>query len=99
MNDIVKKLMGMGPLTDQVISSDMLQSAKAGIKSYALAITETATPEIRQVLVKQLDEAITQHRNIALYMIDKGYYHPHDSAQQLEQNLAVGQTAINLAKD
>jgi similar to spore coat protein len=99
MNEMVKKLIGMGAFSDQVIVSDMLQSAKAGIKSYALAITETATPAIREVLIKQLDDSIKQHRDISLYMMDNGYYHPQDTDQQLKQNLKIGHTAISLANE
>jgi similar to spore coat protein len=50
MNEMVKKLIGMGAFSDQVIASDMLQSAKAGIKSYALVITETATLKLDKYL-------------------------------------------------
>jgi similar to spore coat protein len=32
-------------------------------------------------------------------MMDKGYYHPQDTAQQLEQNLTIGHTAISLANE
>ncbi|KAF6598992.1 spore coat protein, partial [Paenibacillus sp. EKM208P] len=43
MNSIVQNMTGMGGMTDQVIASDLLISAKSGIKSYAIALTESTS--------------------------------------------------------
>ncbi|WP_112181970.1 MULTISPECIES: spore coat protein [Paraliobacillus] len=98
MNQLIEKITGMAPLTDQVIATDILMAAKAEIKSYALAITETATPGVRNTLTMQLDEVITFHEQISTYMINNGFYHPHDTEKQLEIDRKITETALRLAK-
>jgi similar to spore coat protein len=97
MNNLIQNLMGMGGLTDQVIAMDFLISAKAAVRNYTVAITETATPELKAALRSQLNDAIATHEKITNYMIAKGFYHPHNLSEQLELDLSVGDTAINLA--
>jgi similar to spore coat protein len=96
MNTVVENLTGMSPLTDQVIASDMLIAAKAGIKNYAVAITESATTEVRNTLKQQLNDAINYHEQISNYMISKGYYNPHDVSKQIKMDISASQVAINL---
>lgn len=98
MNHIIQNMMGMGGMTDQVIATDFLISAKAGVRNYAVAITETATPELKTALRAQLNDAIATHEKITAYMMAKGYYHPHDLSEQLQVDLTVGDTALNLAQ-
>jgi len=97
VNPIFEKLTGMAPLTDQVIATDILMAAKSEIKNYALAITETATPEIRNTLVEHLEDVIKFHENLSEYMIDKGFYHPHDMSTQIETDMKISKTAMKLA--
>ncbi|RKL67165.1 spore coat protein [Salipaludibacillus neizhouensis] len=99
MNKILEKITGMASLTDQVIATDILSAAKAEIKSYALAITETATPEVRQTLTRHLEDAIAFHQQISTYMINEGFYHPHDMGKQLQVDMNVAENAVNVAKD
>ncbi len=98
MNNLIQNLMGMGGMTDQVIATDFLISAKAGVRNYAVAITETGTPELKAVLREQLNTAIATHEKITNYMIAKGYYHPHNLSEQLQVDLTVSDTALKLAE-
>jgi len=98
MNQLIQNMMGMGGLTDQVIATDFLISAKSGVRNYTAAITEAATPELRDALREQLRTAIETHEKITNYMIAKGYYHPHDLSEQLQGDLTVSNTALNLAQ-
>ncbi|KAA9028407.1 spore coat protein [Niallia endozanthoxylica] len=98
MNQLIQNMMGMGGLTDQVIATDFLISAKSGVRNYTVAITEAATPELRDALREQLRTAIETHEKITNYMIAKGYYHPHDLSEQLQGDLTVSNTALNLAQ-
>jgi similar to spore coat protein len=61
MNSIVENVIGMDDMTDQVIAQDLLNSIKTGIKSLATALTEAATPDVRQVLRNQLNDALNMH--------------------------------------
>ncbi|MFC3885705.1 spore coat protein [Bacillus songklensis] len=96
MTNFLQNLAGMGALTDQVIATDFLISAKSGVINTALAVTETATPELKAALRKQLGDAIETHEKITNYMISKGYYHPHDLKEQLQVDLNTTQTVLNL---
>ena len=50
---------------DELIATDLLVTAKSVVRAYAVAVTETASPEVRKVLVKQLNQAIEDHAEIA----------------------------------
>jgi similar to spore coat protein len=98
MNQLIQNLMGMGGMTDQVIATDFLISAKAGVRNYAVAITETGTPELKAALREQLNTAIATHEKITNYMIARGFYHPHDLSEQLQVDLTITDTALKLAQ-
>ena len=85
-------------LDDLAIATDLLLSAKNGVRTYAVALTETATPEVRKVLKKQLDEAIKLHEKIAQYMIDNEMYHAYDIEEQVTDDLEKVDKALDLAK-
>jgi similar to spore coat protein len=96
MTGIIQNMAGMGGMTDQVIATDLLVSAKTGIKNYAVALTEAATPEVRDSLKVQLNTAIETHEKITSYMVSKGYYHPANMSEQLAVDMKATQAALNL---
>ncbi|MDQ0228952.1 spore coat protein [Metabacillus malikii] len=96
MNDMMQNMSGMSAMTEQVVATDFLISAKSGVKNLAMAITETSTPEVRETLKQYLNDAIDTHEQIFNYMVNKGYYHPKDIAEQLNVDLNAAQTAMNL---
>lgn len=85
-------------LDDLAIATDLLLSAKSGVRTYAVALTETATPEVRKVLKKQLNETIELHEKIAQYMIDNEMYHAYDVEEQVNLDLKKADKALDLAK-
>ena len=98
MNQFLQNMTGMGGMTDQVIATDFLISAKSGVRNYAAAITEAATPKLRTALRVQLRAAIATHETISNYMVANGYYHPHELSEQLQVDLTAANTALNLAQ-
>lgn len=96
MNPIVEHMTGLNTLTDEVIAMDLLINAKSGVRSYAMAVTECATPEIREILMKQLGEAIDSHEKIIGYMVQRGLYHPYHIQEQIQLDLNNIQTATNI---
>lgn len=96
MNEMVQNMAGMGGMSDQVIATDFLIATKTGIKNYALALTETYTPELRRALQDQLNTAIEAHEKATNYMVSKGYYHPMHVEDQLHVDLKAARTALNL---
>ena len=96
MNGIVEMLTGMDKLSDQVIATDFLIAAKSGVQNYAIALTETTSPQIRATLKKQLNDAINTHETISTYMVKKGYYHAYDLQEQYKVDMQMADTALNL---
>ena len=86
-------------MDDQTIATDLLLSAKSGVRSLAVAITETATPEIKKLLKKELDMAIDLHDKIAQYMIEKEMYHAYDIKEQVSQDLKNTKEAMKIGKE
>ncbi|QGQ45549.1 spore coat protein [Metabacillus sediminilitoris] len=86
-------------IDDQTIATDLLLSAKSGVRSLAVAITETATPEIKKVLKSELETAIGLHDKIAQYMIEKEMYHAYDIKEQVSQDLKNAEEALKIGQD
>jgi similar to spore coat protein len=93
---ILQNLAGMGDMTEQVIATDFLINAKSAVRNYAIAISETTTPEAREVLRRHLDTAITTHERILRYMTTNNYYHVHKPQEQLIVDRRTTYTALNL---
>ncbi|WP_067842745.1 spore coat protein [Amphibacillus sediminis] len=96
MNPIIEKLTGMDALTDQVIATDLLISAKSGVRNYAMAVTEAGTAEVKEILIRHLEEALVMHEQISNYMIEKGWYHAWNTSEQIDLKLQNIKTALKL---
>lgn len=96
MNPIMENLTGMNVLSDQVIATDFLIAAKSGVRNYALALTETASPQVREALKNQLNQAIATHEKITNLMISRGWYNAYDMNQQLQMDIQNTDTALNM---
>lgn len=86
----------IAPMDDLAIATDMLLSAKSAVRSYAIALTETATPKVHKALRAQLEVAIDTHQQIAAYMIENEMYHPYDISEQLDHDKKKAETALDL---
>ncbi|WP_186580477.1 spore coat protein [Aquibacillus kalidii] len=98
MTNMIQKVAGMAGMTDQVIATDFLISTKSAVRNMTFALTESVTPEVRDVLHDQLNYAIEAHEKISQYMMDKGYYNPSDLEEQLAVDLKASKAAMKLAK-
>jgi len=85
-------------INDQTIATDLLLASKSGVRSLAVAITETATPEVKKVLKKELETAINLHDKIAQYMIDNEMYHAYDLKEQVSQDLKNAEEALEIGE-
>lgn len=94
--NMVQNLTGTDALTDQVIATDFLLAAKTGIKSCAIAVTESATPEVRAFLAGQLTQSVALHGEITELMMKRGWYHPYNVSEQVKLDIDRAQTALNL---
>lgn len=88
---------GMPKLVDGTMSLSFLLNAKSGVRNCAIALTETATPEVRRFLHTQLDNAINMHEEISNLMIKKGWLHPVNLDKQFQMDVESSQTAVQIA--
>lgn len=92
------KLKAAGKMRDELIATELLVSAKATVRTYAVALTETASPQVREILKKQLNEAIDNHAKIANYMIKNDMYYAYDVDKQLEHDKEKLDKSLELVK-
>ena len=85
-------------IDDMAIATDLLLTSKAAVRNLAVAITETATPSVKKLLRRELDNAIDTHDKIAQYMIKNEMYHAYDLQEQMEHDLEKADIALKLAK-
>jgi len=67
-----------GMNVDPFLAAELLLYAKTGVRNTAIAITETASPEIRAMLQKQLNNGIALHAQAFNYMYQRSYYPAYD---------------------
>ncbi|MFC5466229.1 spore coat protein [Lederbergia graminis] len=95
---MIQKIAGLSGMTDQVIATDFLISTKSAVRNLSFALTESVTPDVREVLREQLSYAIEAHEKISQYMMEKGYYNPSDLDKQLQVELKASKAALKLAR-
>lgn len=54
-----------------------------------MAATEAGTPEVKEVLIRHLEEALDMHEQLSSYMIEKGWYHPWNTDEQVKLHLKI----------
>ncbi|MEH7741888.1 spore coat protein [Bacillus subtilis] len=69
-------------LADTTFAMDFLIRAKEGVRNIAVALTETASPDVRALLRKQLMQGIAMHQEITELMISKKWFHPYELSEQ-----------------
>lgn len=81
--------------SDQFIAADILISSKQGIKQCASALSECASPNVRDVIVRQLQDAIKAHETISNYMVRNGMYYTQDLKQQFQLDITTADQTLN----
>ncbi|RLL46577.1 spore coat protein [Oceanobacillus piezotolerans] len=77
-------------------SGDLLAFAKTAVRNYSIAITETATPVLRDTLNKQLQRAIETHGMVYAFMYKKGYYPSYDLEKLLQNDIKLANKALKM---
>lgn len=77
-------------------AGDLLAFSKSGVRNYAVAITETATPQLRVILSKQLNLAIKCHERIYNYMYENNLYPSYNLNELLQHDVNLAQKALSL---
>ncbi|MCB8814335.1 spore coat protein [Desulfosporosinus sp. SRJS8] len=91
-------MIGMGDMTEQVIATDFLIASKSGVINYAIAISETVTPEVRDVLRRHLDVAIETHEKVAAYMMKNGSYQVTNPQEQIRVDMQASDTVLDIPR-
>ncbi|SFE90229.1 spore coat protein [Alteribacillus iranensis] len=99
MAGILDKINNKELINDEVIATDLLVSAKAAVRNYSVAITETASPEIHKIIKRQLNDAIDLNHKVATYMIENELYHAYDVKEQVDHDLKKAETALKMPTD
>jgi spore coat protein F len=74
----------------------LLIFAKTAVRNYSIAITETATPQLRDLLQKQLNQAIKLHGDVYYFMYNKGMYPSYDLNLMLQADQKNAAAALKL---
>lgn len=77
-------------------SGDLLSFTKTAVRNYSIAITETATPVLRNTLNKQLQRAIDTHERVYAYMYERGLYPSYDLDKLLQNDVNLASKAIHM---
>lgn len=77
-------------------AAHLLIFTKTTVRNYAIAITETATPALREVFKKQLNQAIDLHAKVFNYLYERGFYPAYDLQALLKGDVANAQKALSL---
>lgn len=77
-------------------AGDLLSLSKALVRNLSVAITETATPALRNVLTKQLNAGIKGHERIFNYMYRHGLYPSYDLGRLLGLDIENAQKALRM---
>lgn len=78
-------------------AGDLLVLAKTAVRNYAVAITETATPALREVLTKQLVAAVQWHGMVYYYMYQRSLYPSYNLNQLLAGDVRNATTALSMS--
>lgn len=80
----LNKFMGnnSNKLEEQDIAQDMIKDSKFSVTTLAAAAAEAVNPQLRDILRKQLDKAVTEHFELSDMLINKGWYPANDEPMQ-----------------
>lgn len=74
----------------------LLGFAKTAVRNYAIAITETATPKLRETFQKHLNNAIKLHGDVFYFMYERGYYPSYQLDKLLATDVKNAKTALSI---
>ncbi|WP_405099708.1 spore coat protein [Oceanobacillus sp. FSL H7-0719] len=99
MNDYLDPVnaIGMPEKIDSAIALDLLITVKEAVRNYSIALTESASPEVRTTIRNQMEAAIDYQTEVIDLMMRKKWFHPYDVSEQQMLDLKAAQNAIDIA--
>lgn len=85
-------------LADTTFAMDLLLRAKEGVRNIAAALTESASPDVRNLLRKQLMQGIAMHQEITELMINKKWFHPYELSEQYKLDQLSANNTLMIGK-
>lgn len=85
-------------LADMTFAMDFLTRTKNGVRNTAAALTETASPDARALLRKQLHQGIALHQEITELMIGKKWFHPYELDEQYQLDQLSAKNTVMIGK-
>jgi spore coat protein F len=76
-------------------AAHLLVCAKTSVRNYATAITETATPQLRETFQRHLLKAIDLHAKVFYFLYQRGLYPAYDLQQLLASDINLANTALS----
>ncbi|WP_254610086.1 MULTISPECIES: spore coat protein [unclassified Bacillus (in: firmicutes)] len=65
MNQFIQNITGIGPITDQVITINLLLGSKTAVRIYTYASTKVTSDQTREVLHQHLQDVIETHKQVS----------------------------------
>ncbi|QTN01330.1 spore coat protein [Sediminibacillus dalangtanensis] len=81
---------------ETLFQGDLLVLTKTAVRNYSIAITETATPALKKVLVNQLNKMILMHDDIFQFMHKQGNYPAYDLKKLFKHDMQLAKKALSL---
>ncbi|PPA69432.1 spore coat protein [Jeotgalibacillus proteolyticus] len=88
----------MPEMADTTFAMDFLLRAKEGVRNLSVALTESASPDVRAALKKQLKQGIALHQEITELMINKKWFHPYELPEQFKLDQLSANNTIKIGK-
>lgn len=85
-------------LADTTFAMDFLLRSKEGVRNIAVALTESASPDVRTLLRKQLMQGIALHQEITELMINKKWFHPYELSEQYQLDQLSANNTLKIGK-
>jgi len=74
----------------------LLGFAKTAVRNYAIAVTEAATPRLRDLFQKHLNNAIALHGKVFYFMLERGMYPAYQLDKLLANDVKNAQMAVTM---
>lgn len=84
-------------LGDREHALELLTSGKFAVGALARALTETSNPELRELLLTQLNVCVKEHFRLADLAVSKGWYQPYAAPEQQLAAAAVAARQVMTA--
>jgi spore coat protein CotF len=85
-------------LADTTLAMDLLLRSKEGVRNIAVALTESASPDVRTILRNQLMQGIAMHQEITELMVNKKWFHPYELSEQYKLDQLSANNTLMIGK-